>query len=96
LRIVMVSRAVFCIRSWRTKGIRYGQKPTFAPQKAMSALPPKADMCSAPAYVCFGPKADTALYFVARRDAPKTTIATSATRNRISIEPSPPSGEMFK
>ena len=24
----------------------------------MSALPPKADMCSARAYVCFGPKAD--------------------------------------
>ena len=24
-----------------------GQKQTFAPQKAMSALPPKADMCSA-------------------------------------------------
>src|SRR5215475_14791942 len=23
----------------------------------MSALPPKADICSAPAYVCFGPKA---------------------------------------
>jgi hypothetical protein len=26
----------------------------------MSALPPKADMCSALAYVCFGPKADIA------------------------------------
>src|SRR5215813_11467154 len=24
----------------------------------MSALPPKADMCAAQAYVCFGPKAD--------------------------------------
>jgi hypothetical protein len=24
----------------------------------MSALPPKADMCGALAYVCFGPKAD--------------------------------------
>jgi hypothetical protein len=24
----------------------------------MSALPPKADMCSALAHVCFGPKAD--------------------------------------
>jgi len=30
------------------------------PAKAMSALPPKADMCSALAYVCFGPKADIA------------------------------------
>ena len=28
------------------------------PQKAMSALPPKADMCGALAHVCFGPKAD--------------------------------------
>jgi hypothetical protein len=28
------------------------------PQKAMSALPPKADMCGALAYVCFGPIAD--------------------------------------
>jgi hypothetical protein len=35
-----------------------GQKRAFAPQKAMSALPPKADMCVATAYVCFGPIAD--------------------------------------
>ena len=28
------------------------------PRKIMSASPPKADMCSALAYVCFGPKAD--------------------------------------
>jgi hypothetical protein len=35
-----------------------GQKRTFAPQKAVSALPPKADICSAPAHVRFGPKAD--------------------------------------
>jgi hypothetical protein len=28
------------------------------PHKVMSVLPPKADMCSALAYVCFGPKAD--------------------------------------
>jgi hypothetical protein len=27
----------------------------------MSALPPKADMCSALAHVCFGPKADMSL-----------------------------------
>jgi hypothetical protein len=30
------------------------------PQTAMSALPPKADMCSALAHVCFGPEADMA------------------------------------
>jgi len=28
------------------------------PQKVMSALPSKADMCSAKRHVCFGPKAD--------------------------------------
>ena len=28
------------------------------PHEVMSALPSKADMCSAPAYVCFGPIAD--------------------------------------
>jgi hypothetical protein len=37
-----------------------GQKQTFAPQKVMSTLPPKADMCAALAYVCFGPIADIA------------------------------------
>jgi len=35
-----------------------GQKRTCAPQEVMSALPPKADMCAALAYVCFGPIAD--------------------------------------
>src|SRR4029453_7370119 len=29
--------------------------------EGMSALPPKADMCSALAHVCFGPKADMGL-----------------------------------
>jgi hypothetical protein len=28
------------------------------PHKVVSALPPTADMCSALAHVCFGPKAD--------------------------------------
>jgi hypothetical protein len=35
-----------------------GHKRTYAPQQAMSALPPKADMCGARAHVRFGPKAD--------------------------------------
>jgi hypothetical protein len=39
-----------------------GQKQTFAPQKIMSALPPKADMCSALAHVCFGPIADIEIF----------------------------------
>ena len=32
-----------------------GQKQTFAAQKSMSALPPKADICSATRYVRFVP-----------------------------------------
>ena len=35
-----------------------GHKQTFAVQEAMSALPPKADMCSANTDVRFGPTAD--------------------------------------
>lgn len=35
-----------------------GQKQTYAVQKGMSALPPKADMCGALADVCYGPIAD--------------------------------------
>src|SRR5262245_60964305 len=35
-----------------------GQKRTFAMQKGMSALPPKADICDALTDVCFGPIAD--------------------------------------
>ena len=37
-----------------------GQKRTFAVQKGMPALPPKADMCSALGYVRFVPIADIA------------------------------------
>src|SRR5262249_6590432 len=40
-----------------------GQKRTFALHKIMSALPPKADMCSATRDVRFGPKADMAHLF---------------------------------
>jgi hypothetical protein len=36
-----------------------GHKRTFAMQNVMSALHPKADMCSALAYVRFVPKADS-------------------------------------
>jgi len=38
-----------------------GQKQTCAVQDAMSALPPKADMCGATRDVRFGPKADISL-----------------------------------
>jgi hypothetical protein len=37
-----------------------GQKQTFAVQNVMSALTPKADVCSATRYVRFVPKADVA------------------------------------
>src|SRR5262249_40996596 len=43
-----------CCRSVST----LGQKQTYAVQKDMSALPPKADMCGALVHVCFGPIAD--------------------------------------
>jgi hypothetical protein len=39
-----------------------GHKQTYAVQKAMSALPPRADMCSAIHHVCFGPIADITLF----------------------------------
>jgi len=35
-----------------------GQKQTYAVHEPMSALPPKADMCSATSDACFGPEAD--------------------------------------
>src|SRR5262245_44219751 len=38
-----------------------GQTATCAPQKVMSPLPPKADMCSAARDVCYGPIADIKL-----------------------------------
>jgi hypothetical protein len=38
---------------------RHKGRTACAAQKAMSALPPKADMCSALDYVCFGPIAGT-------------------------------------
>jgi len=37
-----------------------GQKQTFAPQKVMSALPPKADIKCVFRHVCFGPIANMA------------------------------------
>ena len=40
-----------------------GQKQTFAVQKSMSALPPKADMCGALVHVRFVPIADIAVLF---------------------------------
>jgi len=41
-----------------------GQKQTSEHVRAMSALPPKADMCGATRDVCFGPKADMFAYSI--------------------------------
>jgi hypothetical protein len=46
------------------------------PQKAMSALPPKADMCGALANVCFGPKADIAPYSITSFARPIRVLGT--------------------
>src|SRR5262249_16545325 len=43
------------------------QKQTCAVELGMSALPPKADMCSARGDVCFGPRADIADFIRSRR-----------------------------
>jgi hypothetical protein len=60
---------------------------------SMSALPPKADMCSALRYVCFGPIADIETVSVAKvlaltfecRCAAKSKIAIRCTlRQRLS------------
>src|SRR5262249_31890678 len=45
-------------RPWSPPMSALGQKPTFAMQYVISALPPTTDMCIALAHVCFGPKAD--------------------------------------
>src|SRR4029450_12201107 len=57
-----------CLRKLAVQMSALGQKQTCFtpnsdrksgfPHRVMSALPPKADTCSALAYVCLGPKAD--------------------------------------
>jgi len=42
----------------RSTNVRMGQKATCAPQKVMSALPPKADIRQSKTNVRFGSKAD--------------------------------------
>jgi hypothetical protein len=42
--------------------VRFGSKADIPPQKVMSALPPKADICSALAHVRYGPNTDIALF----------------------------------
>ena len=52
------------------------------PQKVMSALPPKADMCSAQAHVCFGPIADMCGATTDVRFGPKADIALLIRQSR--------------
>jgi hypothetical protein len=66
-----------------------GQKQTFAMQNAMSALPPKADMCGATSDVRFVPIADIddiCAYLHARREARHTFMPMrSNLMNRICL-----------
>jgi hypothetical protein len=48
-----------------------GHWRTFAPQKVMSALPPKADMGSALGHVCFGPIADILIGRLSPKEEPR-------------------------
>ena len=50
--------ATMIVHSGFAKGCPLESSRTFRSAIAMSALPPKADMCSAQAHVRFGPKAD--------------------------------------
>src|SRR5262245_56499908 len=50
--------ADICIAKRHVRFTPNSDRESRHPQTAMSALPPKADMCSALADVCFGPKAD--------------------------------------
>src|SRR5262249_40572809 len=53
------SKADICAPKNKIRFSRNSDRKSGFPYKVMSALPPKADMCSALAYVCFGPKADS-------------------------------------
>ena len=54
------------------RDVRFGSKRTCAVQNVMSALPPKADICSAQANVCFVPIADTGRLSRERWSVPPT------------------------
>ena len=61
-------------RRWEVEG-RFGSKLTCRHLIAMSALPPKADMCSATRYVRFVPTADISPFILlSRRRARAATL----------------------
>jgi len=47
-----------CSAKWDVRFTLNSDRESGHQLQAMSALPPKADMCAAQAHVCFGPKAD--------------------------------------
>src|SRR5262245_12692985 len=55
-----------CSAKWHVRFTPNSDRDSGLPQTVMSALPLKADMCSALAHVCFGPKADIARAFLHR------------------------------
>jgi hypothetical protein len=55
------------------------------PQKAMSALPPKADMCSAIRDVRFGPKADMATDYSTTSSTIESRPAGKARPNAFAV-----------
>src|SRR5262245_28643676 len=60
----------------------------------MSALLPKADMCSAPAYVCFGPKADMSSF--GHRSTPTCVMAIANipnTKRRAALKETGPNAD---
>jgi hypothetical protein len=52
------SLADICSAKRHVRSTPNSDRESEIPQNVMSALPPKADMCGALAYVCFGPIAD--------------------------------------
>jgi hypothetical protein len=52
------SKADICSAKGHVRFTSNSDRESEFPQRAMSALPPKADMCGAIAHVCYGPEAD--------------------------------------
>src|SRR5262245_29912706 len=57
------SQADMCVAKRNVRFTPNSDRKSRHPQKVMSALPPKADMCGALADVCYGPIADMAVLF---------------------------------
>ena len=59
------SKADICGAKQHVRSTPNSDRKSRLPQKVMSALPPIADMCTAPVHVRFGPKADIGNYSIA-------------------------------